>query len=126
MDSIRIDKWLWSVRIFKTRSQATTECKNGKVTVNSQQVKASREIKLDDIVTIRMGQLTKTVKVTGLIGTRVSATIAAENHEDLTTEEEYNKIKILREVNHEFRPRGEGRPSKKDRREIDRLKKGNG
>lgn len=122
-EGIRIDKWLWAVRIFKTRSQAGEACKSGKVTINDIPVKPSREVKLDDIITIRLKQLTKTVQVTELLKNRVAAKFAVNYLADLTPKEEYDKLKIKKETNYEHRQRGFGRPTKKERRLIERLKK---
>ncbi len=122
-DCIRIDKWLWTVRLFKTRSQATDVCKSGKVSIDGQIVKPSRDVKQDDEISINFNQFIKTVKVTGILKNRVSATIAAQNMEDLTSEEEYNKREMINATNYEYRDRGVGRPTKKDRRNISQLKK---
>ncbi|MBE9481395.1 MAG: RNA-binding S4 domain-containing protein [Bacteroidetes bacterium] len=124
MDSgLRIDKWLWAVRIFKTRNQAADACKAGKVKIDGSNVKPSREIKINDIITVQIGALTKTIKVTGIIKNRVSAKLAVDYVEDLTPEEEYEKLKLMKEVNFEKRDRGFGRPTKKERRIITKLKK---
>ena len=120
--SIRIDKWLWAVRIFKTRSMATDACRAGKVRMGGQSVKPSREIKLQEEISVQMGVYIKTVKVLGLIHNRVSAQLVPQFMEDLTPEAEYEKLKIQHEIKTEFRPRGLGRPTKKQRRLIDRLK----
>lgn len=122
-NSIRIDKWLWAIRVFKTRSLASQACKAGKIKIEGKNVKASREVKFDDIISIQIGQLLKTIKVKGLIKNRVSAKLAVENYEDLTPAEEYEKIKVQKEVNYEYRDRGSGRPTKKERRIITKLKK---
>ncbi|MCK5838770.1 MAG: RNA-binding S4 domain-containing protein, partial [Bacteroidales bacterium] len=74
--SVRIDKWLWAVRIYKTRNQAGEACRGGKIKINDLAVKPSREIKIDDIINVQLGHLTKTVQVTGLIRNRVSAKLA--------------------------------------------------
>ncbi len=124
MDSgLRIDKWLWAVRIFKTRNQAADACKAGKVKIDGSNVKPSKEIKINDIITVQIGALTKTIKVTGIIKNRVSAKLAVDYVEDLTSEEEYEKLKLMKEVNFERRDRGVGRPTKKERRIITKLKK---
>lgn len=122
-EGLRIDKWLWAVRIFKTRSVAGEACKAGKVKIEEVTVKPSREIKINDIVEIRLGVYTKTVKVIGLIHNRVAAKFVTDHLQDLTPPEEYDKQKIQHEINYEFRPRGEGRPTKKERRLIEKLKK---
>jgi ribosome-associated heat shock protein Hsp15 len=122
-DTSRIDKWLWSVRLFKTRSQATDACKSGKISIDDQSVKPSREVHIGDIIVIRQSPLIKTVKVKELLKSRVGAKLVENYMEDLTPEEEYTKLKLLREVNFEIRDRGIGRPTKKERRIIERLKK---
>ena len=122
-EGIRIDKWLWAVRIFKTRSLAGEACKSGKVIINDIPVKPSREVKLDDIITIRLRQLTKTVQVTGLLKNRVAAKFVINYLADLTPKEEYDKLKMTKETNYEHRQRGFGRPTKKERRLIEKLKK---
>jgi ribosome-associated heat shock protein Hsp15 len=122
-EGIRIDKWLWSVRAFKTRSQATTACKSGKVKIEDSQVKPSREVKTDEIISVQINHITRTLKVIALLDKRVGAKLVPDYMEDLTPAEEYNKEKIKREINYEYRDRGLGRPTKKERRLIDRLKK---
>lgn len=119
----RIDKWLWSVRLFKTRSQATEACRSGKITIDDQSMKPSREARIGDIIVIRQGPLTKTVQVKELLKSRVGAKLVPDYMVDLTPEEEYTKLQMMREVNFEIRDRGIGRPTKKERRIIDRLKK---
>jgi len=121
-DAPRIDKWLWAIRIYKTRTLATDACKAGKIKINGRAVKPSRELKLMEVITISQGPLTKTVRVKILIHNRVSAKLVPENAEDLTPAEEYEKLKVKQEVNGERRDRGIGRPTKKQRRLIDLLK----
>jgi ribosome-associated heat shock protein Hsp15 len=123
VDTIRIDKWLWSVRLFKTRSQATAACKGGKVKIEGMVVKPSREIKVEDIIQVQSRGFSKTVKVIGLLKNRVSAKLAVEYVEDITPEEEIAKRLMMKDVNYERRERGVGRPTKKQRRLIERLKK---
>lgn len=122
-EGIRIDKWLWAVRIFKTRSQASEACKSGKVKIDDVGVKPSREIKLEDRVSIQIGPLVKTVKVVGLLKNRVGAKLVENYLNDLTPQDEYDKIKLTKETNYEYRQRGVGRPTKKERRIIEQLKK---
>ncbi len=121
-DEVRIDKWLWAVRIYKTRSLATEAIRNGRVKVSGQVVKPSREVHINDEIDIHMGVYHKTVKVITLLHNRVGAAKVSEFLEDLTPQEEYDKLKIQQEMKPEFRPRGIGRPTKKHRRLIDRLK----
>lgn len=119
---VRIDKWLWAVRIYKTRSLATEACKNGRIKIGGLVVKASREVHLEDEIDIHLGIYHKTVKVKTLLHNRVSAALVPVYLDDLTPESEYDKLKVQHEMKTEFRPRGLGRPTKKHRRLIDRLK----
>ncbi len=122
-EGIRIDKWLWAVRIFKTRSQAGEACRSGKVKVNEISSKPSKEIKVEDKLTISIGIITKTVQVTGLLTNRVAARLVSDYLLDLTPAEEYDKLKLMKERSFEYRTKGAGRPTKKERRLIDQLKK---
>ncbi|MFW6020438.1 MAG: RNA-binding S4 domain-containing protein [Bacteroidales bacterium] len=122
-DQIRIDKWLWAVRIFKTRSKATHACRNGKVKMHGQQVKPSAEIKPGDIIQVSKEQIDLEIKVLKTLEKRVGAKVVPEYMEDLTPEENYKKREIARHTNFEYREKGHGRPTKKERREIERLKK---
>lgn len=123
MEGVRIDKWLWAVRIFKTRSQATAACKGGKVKMDGQNLKASREVKVGEEIHISLTSFSKHVKIKALLKNRVGASLVPDYMVDLTTQEEYDKQKMNREINAEYRDRGEGRPTKKERRIIERLKK---
>ena len=82
--SVRIDKWLWAVRIFKTRTLAATACREGRVTIAGQPAKASREVRIDDLIAAKTGDFTRTLKVLGLLEQRVGAQAAREFMEDLT------------------------------------------
>jgi len=118
---IRIDKWLWCVRIFKTRSMATDACNAGKVKMNGTNLKPSKEVKTEEVYNIKIGQLDKTIKVIDAPKSRVSAALVTNFYLDLTPEEEYNRVKSLR-TTFEYREHGEGRPTKRDRRQIEYLK----
>jgi ribosome-associated heat shock protein Hsp15 len=118
---IRIDKWLWSVRLFKTRSMATDACNAGKVKMNGTNLKPSKEVKTDEIYNVKIGQLDKTVQVIDIPKSRVSAALVPDYYVDLTSEEEYNRVKSLR-TTFEYRDHGVGRPTKRDRRQIEYLK----
>lgn len=118
---VRIDKWLWAVRIYKTRSIAAEACKSGRVTVNGASAKASREIKEGDIITVRKMPVTYTLRVIEAINNRQPAKNVPLYMENLTPREELDK---LNPVNHTIfvqRDRGTGRPTKKERRDIDGL-----
>ena len=117
----RIDRWLWAVRLFKTRSIATDACRGGKIRVREDKVKPSYSVKVGEVVTIQSGAITKTVRVLGLIEKRVGAKLVADYLEDLTPPEEYELLKMTAAQKVLRRDRGAGRPTKRDRREIERL-----
>jgi ribosome-associated heat shock protein Hsp15 len=122
VDSVRIDKWLWAIRVFKTRTLASDACKGGRVKMDGQNVKASREVKEGDVVDIQQGIIKKTFRVKVAAKNRVSAKLVPDLAEDLTPPEELEKQQMLRQLNYEKRDRGAGRPTKRDRRDIDSLK----
>jgi ribosome-associated heat shock protein Hsp15 len=119
--SVRIDKWLWAVRVYKTRSLATTACRLGRVTIGGQPVKPSRDVRIDDLVTAKTGDITRTLRVRALLDQRVGAQNAREYAEDLTPAEEYEKPREPRLQPLFARPKGRGRPTKRDRRQLDKL-----
>lgn len=121
---VRIDKWLWSVRIFKSRTIATDFCKTGKIKVNDINAKASTEVKKGDLVIVKKGGFNFTFQVTETIDKRVGAPIAALCYENKTPPEELLKYDnwLSGNMSGEFRDRGTGRPTKKERREIDAYK----
>lgn len=119
---VRIDKWLWSVRVFKTRSQATEACKKGRVLIDDQPVKAARIVKENEIIHVKIPPITKQFKVIALLSKRVGAKLVPDYMEDLTPEEEMKKLDLMKTDTFGRRPRGAGRPTKKERRIIDKLK----
>lgn len=121
MDTVRIDKWLWMVRLFKTRSMATDACNAGKVKMDGNNLKPSKNIKENEIYVVRIGQLEKTVQVLGSPKSRVGAPLVPQFYTDLTPPEEYERVKML-SMRFEHRDRGEGRPTKRDRRQIEFVK----
>ncbi len=122
MDSVRIDKWLWAVRQFKTRSLASDACKGGRVKINQVNVKPSREVKVGDEIEIVDHGIKKRVRVLKLVKNRVGAKLVSELMLDVTSSEELEKLEMINKLNVEKRIRGAGRPTKKDRRMIDKLK----
>lgn len=122
-EGVRIDKWLWDVRVFKTRNQATIACRSGKVRIGDHPVKPSREIKPGEVITISLDSIKRTVKVIGFLKSRVSAKLVDQYREDLTPPEEYQKLRLRKNAGFGYRLRGLGRPTKKERRDIDILKK---
>ena len=121
MDTVRIDKWLWMVRLFKTRSMAMEACNAGKVKMDGNNLKPSKNIKENEIYVVRIGQLEKTVQVLGSPKSRVGAPLVPQFYTDLTPPEEYERVKML-SMRFEHRDRGEGRPTKRDRRQIEFVK----
>ena len=122
-EGVRIDKWLWSVRIFKTRNQATLACRSGKVTIGDQQVKPSREIKVGEVIGVNIDSLKRSLKVLAPLEHRLGAKLVDKYMEDLTPPEEYKKIQLRKDAGSGYRLRGLGRPTKKERRDLEILKK---
>ena len=118
---IRVDKWLWAVRIFKTRNQATEACKKGRVLIREQPVKPSRILRINDIVQVKRPPVIYSYKVTGLLAKRLSARLVKDYIEDVTPEQELGKLKV-RETFFISRDKGSGRPTKKERRIMDKLR----
>lgn len=119
---VRMDKWLWAARLFKTRSLAADAIKGGKVKMDNNAVKPSREVKVDDIIQVQIEQLHKVVQVKTVIKNRVSAKQIPEVYTDLTPKEEYERIEFMHAYKAEYRDRGAGRPTKKERRLIEKMK----
>jgi ribosome-associated heat shock protein Hsp15 len=113
-----MDKWLWAARVFKTRSLAATACQQRRVTVAGAAVKASREVRIDDVIVVKKDEMTRTFKVLQLLQQRVGAPAAKEYVEDQTPVSELEKARMLRLTPLFFRPKGSGRPTKKERRAI--------
>ncbi|MFO7940542.1 MAG: S4 domain-containing protein [Bacteroidales bacterium] len=121
-EGLRIDKWLWAVRIYKTRSMATNACKAGKVLINGDSVKPSRLVKVGEVVVIKGSPVFYHYEITGLLTKRQSATIADEHKRDVTPQRELDKLKVQSFSRGEFRQPGAGRPTKRERRLIDQFK----
>ncbi|MCF0210813.1 MAG: RNA-binding S4 domain-containing protein [Bacteroidales bacterium] len=119
---MRIDKWLWCVRIYKTRSLAAEACDMGKVLCNGMNTKPSKEVKVGDEYTINLNPLKKVVKVLDVLNNRIPAKDVPNYYQDLTPQEEYDKQELMRKVYFERRDAHIGRPTKKDRRNIERFK----
>lgn len=118
-EPVRIDKWLWAVRLFKTRTLATEECKKGRVTIGGISVKPSRVPKPGDIIKVRKNPVTYSYKVVAITGKRVGAKLVPEFCEDITPPEELKILEIRQQMSSFDRDRGTGRPTKKERRELD-------
>ncbi|MDR2962376.1 MAG: RNA-binding S4 domain-containing protein [Bacteroidales bacterium] len=120
-ENIRIDKWLWAVRLYKTRSLATAACKNNQIAVNAVFVKPSRTLQVGDVVLVKKPPFPRTYKVLGLLAQRESAKVVVDFVEDITPAEEIEKWETARLVKPVFRERGLGRPTKKDRRDMEEF-----
>lgn len=121
MDSVRIDKYLWAIRVYKTRSEATEACNGNKVKVAGVNAKPSKAIKTGEIIEVRKGPALFTYKVLALSENRMGAALVPEYAENLTPESELAKMHAPRETVLYQRDKGTGRPTKKDRRILDDL-----
>lgn len=117
---MRIDKYLWCIRSFKTRSQASTACRENRILVNDEVVKPSREIKVNETISIRKGAITFVWKVLAIPASRLGPKLVPEYAENRTPEEELFKLKMIQEGQNQ-RPKGLGRPTKRDRRDWNKL-----
>lgn len=120
-EDIRIDKFLWAVRIYKTRTLAAEACAKGQITINDVPVKPSRHAKAGETILVRKPPMVHSYRVLKLLHTRLSAEKVKEYIVELTPEEEFKKMELMRMQRSGIRDRGTGRPTKKDRRDIDRL-----
>lgn len=118
-DSVRVDKWLWAVRIYKTRSLATEACKKGHVSMGESTLKPSKTIQVNDTIRVRKSPITKSLKVLALAGKRMGAKLISDFVEDVTPVEEMELLEMQKNMRWISRDRGTGRPTKKDRRELD-------
>ena len=121
MDSVRIDKFLWSVRIYKTRNIAAEECEKHRVLVNGVEAKPSRHVKQGDKLTVKKLPIVHTYEVIGLIDKRQSASLVKNYIVDTTPQEELDKAEMNRLTAFVKRDRGAGRPTKKERRVIEKM-----
>ena len=117
----RIDKWLWAARVFKTRSMAADACKNGRVTIGGMNVKPSRMVKEGEIVEVRKPPVTYSYRVLKCIENRVGAKLIPEIYENVTDPHQYEILEMTRISGFVDRARGTGRPTKKDRRQLDEF-----
>ena len=121
-EKLRIDKYLWAIRAFKTRTLASDACKAGRVKLDGNNIKPSHEVKLGEIYSVSKGIERKVIKVTGFLENRVDAKTAVNFYEDIRPVEQTQAFKTMFHAPVLTRDRGAGRPTKKDRREIDDLK----
>lgn len=115
----RVDKYVWSVRLAKTRSKASELVTKGKVLLNHEKVKPAKEVKEGDIVTVIVHNANLSYKVIGLLDRRVGAKLVENYIRDITPPEELEKLKVYRAAQRVYREKGTGKPSKKDRRDLD-------
>ena len=116
---MRIDKYLWCIRLFKTRSIATDACKKGHVKLDGTNLKPSKEVFGNEEITIRKNQINYKIKILDIPPNRVGAKLVDLYRKDLTPKEEFEKIELLKYSKDYYRKKGTGRPTKKDRRDID-------
>ncbi len=120
-EKIRVDKWLFAVRLFKTRGQAANACRNGKVKLNDAPTKAAKHTRMGDTICVRQGPMTRTLKVIGLTECRVGAKLVPDFAEDETPEAEREKQRLAKRDSGGNRSSSKGRPSKRERRLIDQF-----
>ena len=118
MNEVRIDKWLWATRIFKSRTIAVEACKKGRISINGTTIKPSRMIKAGETIDVRKPPITYSFKVLALIDKRVGAKLVPEYLENVTSPQQYEILELSRISGFVNRAKGTGRPTKKDRREI--------
>ena len=121
MAEARIDKWMWAARIFKTRTIAAEACKKGRVAINGAQAKPARTVKPGDVVQVRKPPVTYSFKVLQAIEKRVGAKLVPEIMENVTTPDQYELLEMSRISGFVNRAKGTGRPTKKDRRDLDEF-----
>ncbi len=121
MEEVRIDKWMWATRIFKTRTIASEACKKGRVMISNMNVKSSRTIKVGDIVQVRKPPITYSFKVLALTERRMGAKLVPEYLENVTTPDQYELLEMNKISGFVNRSKGLGRPTKKDRRELEQF-----
>ena len=120
-ESVRIDKWLWAVRVFKTRTIASEACKKGRVLIGNTNVKPSRMIRIGEVVQVKKAPVTYSFKVLDLAQKRMGAKLVPEFMENVTPPEEYEVLELNRLSGFVDRQRGTGRPTKKDRRDLEQF-----
>ena len=118
-NEIRIDKWLWAVRIYKTRSQATEACRKGHVSVGNLPVKPSRIVKEGELINVRKSPITRSFEVLRLAEKRMSSKLAEQFVKDVTSPDQLEMLELQKNMHWFNRQKGTGRPTKKDRRELD-------
>jgi ribosome-associated heat shock protein Hsp15 len=122
MEKVRVDKWMWAVRLYKTRGIAADACDKERVKINDQSVKASRNLKAGEILVLHRGPWHQSIKVLALAEKRMSAALAKDFYEDVTPEDQIERLRLHRAAIASWNIKdGAGRPTKKDRRDIDEF-----
>ena len=119
---IRMDKFLWAARVYKTRTLAAEACARGQVTISDLTVKPSRHINVGEIIMVRKPPMVHTYKVLGILNNRLSAEKVKEYVIEITPDDEFRKVEFMKLQKNAVRDRGTGRPTKRDRRDIDKIK----
>ena len=121
MNEVRIDKWMWATRIFKTRTIAAEACKKGRIMIGGVTIKPSRMIKVGDVIQVRKPPITYSFKVLALAENRMGAKLVPQYLENVTPPEQYELIEMIRISGFVNRAKGEGRPTKRDGRELEKI-----
>lgn len=116
---VRVDKWLWAARVFKTRNIAAEACKKGRISMNGSNLKASRTVKVGDVVQVRKAPIVWSFKVLQATGNRVGAKLVPDVLENVTSPDQLELLELSKLNGFIGRARGTGRPTKKDRRDLD-------
>jgi len=123
-DSVRIDKFLWAVRLFKTRSISAEACKKNRISIGGQWVKSSRLVKVGEVIEVRVPPITRSYEIVDLAEKRMGAKLVPDFIKDVTPADQLETLELAKMALNLSRPRGMGRPTKKDRRDLDRLQEG--
>ena len=121
MEEVRIDKWLWAVRIFKTRTIAAEACKKGRVMIGDVSIKPSRNVRAGDVIQVRKPPVTYSFKVLALADKRMGAKMVPQFMENVTSPDQYELLELNKISGFVDRQRGTGRPTKKERRDLDQF-----
>ncbi len=121
MADVRVDKWLWATRVFKTRTIATDACKKGRVTIGGMNVKPSHIVKMSDVIVVRKPPITYSFEVIGLLQNRVGAKMVPDYLKNVTTKDQYELLEMVRINGFVDRQKGLGRPTKKDGRDLSKF-----
>ncbi|HKL40041.1 MAG TPA: S4 domain-containing protein [Cryomorphaceae bacterium] len=122
MEDLRIDKFIWAVRLFKTRSISASEIKSGNILINEENIKASQSVKVGDVIKVKRNPIWRSYKVKELLKKRVGAKLVDQYITEVTPAEEIEKLEMMKMMPGFDRQKGQGRPTKRERRDIDKYK----